>query len=89
MIISEDRLYHISHLIFDVLYKDDLLDFEDEDKGIRNIRAQLADYFSKDEKIDELVRKKINSLSKKVSESSIEWDVLYNKYYNEELKKYF
>jgi len=89
MIISEDRLFHLAHLVFDVLYNDDLLDFEDEDRVLRNIRQELTDYFKKDEKIDEIIKNKINSLTKKVYEGSIEYDVLYSKYYEQEIKKFF
>ncbi len=37
--------------------------------------------------IDELVRKKIQSLSRPVPPGSREWEILYRKYFEQELKK--
>lgn len=87
MLVSEERIYHLAHLVCDGVWKDDLLDFENEEKVLRNIRKYLIDYFSKDEKVDEIVRKKIGSLAKQVPVNSQEWEILYNKYYSQEIKK--
>ena len=38
-------------------------------------------------KIDAAARKKIESKRKTILEGSQEWDILYRKYYNEEVKK--
>jgi hypothetical protein len=40
-----------------------------------------------DVRVDGLARKKIASLSRDVPLGSPEWDVLYRKYYEEELRK--
>jgi hypothetical protein len=40
-----------------------------------------------EEKIDAGVRKKIGSQKKEILEGSEEWDILYRKYYSEELKR--
>ena len=87
MLINEERIYSLAHLICDGIWKDDLLDFEKEDIVLRNVRKFLINYFSKDEKLNVIVKNKINSLSKVVHEGSQEWDILYKKYYSEELKK--
>jgi uncharacterized protein len=88
MIFSEDRLYHIAHLLTDRIWKDDLVDYKNEDKAVRIARKVLVEYFSKDERADEVVRKRINSLKKGVYEGSREWDILYKQYYEEEMKKH-
>jgi uncharacterized protein len=87
MIFSEERIYHIAHLITDCIWKDNLVDYTDEEKAVREARRTLIDYFSKDEKVDDMVRKKIASLKKTVYEGSRDWDVLYKKYYEEEMGK--
>ncbi len=87
MLFSEDRIYHIAHLITDSAWKSDLIDYSNEEKAVREVKAVLVDYFSKDEKVDELVRKRIISLKRGVYEGSREWDVLYKKYYEEEMQK--
>lgn len=87
MIVSEERIYHLAHVIMDAPWKDDLIDYKDEAKVLKSIREVLLDYFKKDEKVSEIVRNKISSLKNKVFEGSREWEVLYNKYYEEEFKK--
>lgn len=47
----------------------------------------LTEHFQGDDKIDELVRRKIASLSRRVVPGSTEWDVLYRRYFEEELRK--
>jgi uncharacterized protein len=88
MLFSEDRIYHIAHLIIDCIWKDDLVDYKNEDKAVREARKVLVAYFSKDDRADEVVRKRIQSLKKGVYEGSREWDILYKKYYEEEMKKH-
>lgn len=87
MIFSEERLYHLAHIMTDCIWKDNLVDYSDEEKAVREARRTLMDYFSKDEKVDEIVRRKISSLKKTVYEGSRDWDVLYKKYYEEEMNK--
>ncbi len=87
MIFSEERIYHIAHLITDCIWKDNLVDYTDEEKAVREARRTLMDYFSKDEKVDNIVRNKISSLKKTVYEGSRDWEVLYKKYYEEEMNK--
>jgi hypothetical protein len=47
----------------------------------------LAEYFQRDDKIDEVVRRKIASLSRQVPPGSAEWDILYRRYFAEESRK--
>jgi hypothetical protein len=47
----------------------------------------LAEYFQRDDKIDEIVRRKIASLSRQVPPGSAEWDILYRRYFEEESRK--
>ena len=41
-----------------------------------------------DEAIDALVRRKLESQKRTIVEGSDEWDVLYRKYYEEEVQKH-
>ncbi|MBI2347945.1 MAG: DUF507 family protein [Deltaproteobacteria bacterium] len=41
-----------------------------------------------EDRVDEVVRQKIQSLSRPVPPGSREWDILYRKYLEEELKKH-
>jgi hypothetical protein len=48
----------------------------------------LTGHFQRDDKIDEIVRRKIASLSRRVVPGSTEWDVLYRRYFEEEARKH-
>jgi len=88
MLFSEERIYHIAHLLTDCIWKDNLVDYKDEDKAVKQAKRVLFDYFSKDEKVDAVVRQRISSLKRGVYEGSREWDILYKKYYDEEMNKH-
>jgi hypothetical protein len=47
----------------------------------------LHDYFQREDHIDDVVRQKIQSLSRHVPPGSREWDILYRKYFEEESRK--
>ncbi len=84
---SEDRIFTIAHKIHDRLYLDEMVDYTDEDEALRVIKKTAIDFLTLDDQIDDFLRHKIHSLKKGVQEGSPEWEVLYKKYYNEELQK--
>ncbi len=84
---SQDKIIHMAHLVDDKLYDDDLVDFEDEDDGIRFFKKVLMNYFARESEVEEKVRKKIQSLANAPFERSRDWDVLYRKYLEEELSR--
>jgi hypothetical protein len=58
---------------------------EDEEASIRReIKRTIVGELKIGEEIDQMVRKKLQSFSKKLIEGSSEWEVLYRKYYREE-----
>jgi hypothetical protein len=87
MLISEDRISHLSHKIFDKLWRDDLVDFTDEQKALSTIKSSMHQYFSVTDQIDQIVRKKLASYSQAKVPGSREWEILYQKFYKEELAK--
>ena len=84
MRLTEDRISHISHKIWDALYNDDLVDYPDDAKALKGIKAAMTNYLKIDDEIDDAVRQKIDSLKRGVAEGSREWDILYKKYQEEE-----
>ena len=86
MMLSEDKISHLSHILLNRLYDLDLIDMnEDEEASIRReIKRTIVGELKIGEEIDQIVRKKLLSLSKKLIEGSTEWEVLYKKYYREE-----
>ncbi|HZX35274.1 MAG TPA: DUF507 family protein [Thermodesulfobacteriota bacterium] len=87
MRLSEDRVSHISHLIADGVWKDDLVDFVDDEKVLTEIKRVIAGYLRIEDDADTVARDKIRSLSRNVPEGSREWDVLYKKYFEEEVAR--
>jgi len=85
--LSENRISHLAHLIIDGLWKEDLADFPNEARTLAETKGVLAEFFNLDDHLDEIVRQKIQSLSRPIPPGSREWDVLYRKYLEEELKK--
>ena len=87
MKLSEERISHLAHLIWDALYDEDLADYPDEEETLKGIKRAIFEHLKTDDQIDDLVREKIASLKRGVQEGSREWDILYRKYYEEEAAK--
>jgi len=85
--LSESRISHLAHLIVDALWKEDLADFPNEGRALSETKSVLAEYFGGEDRLDTVVRQKIQSLSRFVAPGSREWDVLYRKYLEEEVRK--
>jgi len=89
MRLSEDRISHLAHLITDGPWKDDIVDYTDEDMVIRETKRIIFEYMKLDDEVDTFLREKLKSYSRGVQEGSREWDILYKKHYEEEMKKRF
>jgi len=85
--LSEQKTLYLSNLIFNLLKKHKALSTND-DVAVRGaIKQIIMKEDALDSQIDELVRKKIASYRRKIIEGTAEWDVLYRKFFNEELDK--
>jgi hypothetical protein len=88
MLLSDDKISHLSHLILKGLTQNQRARLlEDETKVLREIKRIVVDAVKAEEEIDEIVRNKLASYSRPIYEGSPEWDVLYQKFFAEELKK--
>jgi uncharacterized protein len=85
--LSESRISHLAHLVLDGLRKDKLAEFPNEGRSLSETKQVLRDFFQREDRIDEIVRQKIASLSRHVPPGSREWDILYRKYFEEEARK--
>lgn len=85
--LSESRISHIAHLLVDGVRKARLGEFSNEGRALAETKRVLQAYFQREDQIDEIVRRKIQSLSRHVPAGSREWDVLYRKYFEEESRK--
>jgi hypothetical protein len=87
--LSREKVLHISHLILGHLDKDDGVEYFDEPQEIRQTIVKIImDEMRNDEAIDALVRRKLESQKKGIVEGSDEWDVLYRKYFEEEVARH-
>ena len=88
MRISRDKLNKLAHTVADTLAELDQVDFLEERNMIRQeARKALERLLMEETKIDAAARQKIASQRKIIVEGSQEWDILYRKYYNDEVKK--
>jgi hypothetical protein len=88
MRLSREKIVRISHHIIDHLVGSEDVDFvEDRDTIRQEIVLILQNLLKEEERVDTEVRRKIGSQKKEIPEGSAEWDVLYRKYYSEELKR--
>ena len=88
MRISRDKLNKLAHTVADSLAEIDAVDFLEERNMIRQEARKALEKLLLDEtKIDAAARMKISSQRKIIQEGSQEWDILYRKYYNDEVKK--
>ena len=85
---SEDRIKNIALNINDRLYLDNFVDYTDEDQALVVIKETLLKYFQRGDEIDEIVRNKIASQKAEIIPGSRDWDILYRKYFEEEMRKY-
>jgi uncharacterized protein len=88
MRLSRDKVNKIAHVVSDALADTPQVDFLEDRNTIRlETRKILEDLLNQEAKIDQMARQKIESQKRTILEGSQEWDILYRKYYNEEVKK--
>ena len=88
MRISRDKLNKLAHTVADTLADIAEVDFLEDRNTIRQeARKALEKLLMEETKIDAAARLKISSQRKIITEGSQEWDILYRKYYNDEVKK--
>ncbi len=88
MRVSRDKVNKVAHVVTDALAEMDDLDFIEDRNTIRlEVRKVLEELLNQEEKIDQAARHKIENQKRTILEGSQEWDILYRKYYTEEVKK--
>jgi hypothetical protein len=86
--ISREKINKLAHAVADTLAETESVDFIEDRNTIRQeTRRVLEQLMVEEAKIDAAARQKIESQRRTILEGSQEWDILYRKYYNEEVKK--
>ena len=88
MRLTRDKVNKVAHVVTDALAGTDEVEFVEDRNTIRlEVRKILEDLLNQEAKIDQSARQKIEGQKRTILEGSQEWDILYRKYYNEEVKK--
>jgi hypothetical protein len=88
MRISPDKLNKLAHTVADTLAEIDAVGFMEDRNTIRQeARKALTVLLTQEAGIDAAARTKIASQRKIIVEGSQEWEILYRKYYNDEVRK--
>ena len=88
MRLSREKVNKLAHAVADKLAEMENVDFIEDRNSIRlEARRILELLMAQEARIDAAARQKIESQRRTILEGSQEWDILYRKYYNEEVKK--
>ena len=89
MKLSREKVLKLSHLILHALNNDDNVEFFADVQEIRGeIVHMIESELKTDEAIDAVVRRKIETQKRTIIEGSDEWEVLYRKYYEDEVTRH-
>ena len=88
MKLTHEKVIQLSHRIMAAVEELDEMEIFDEPNTIRQeIVKNLNDLLLEEEKIDGTIRQRITSQKRTIPEGGAEWDILYRKYYADELRK--
>ena len=81
-------MIQVSHRVIAAIEALDEVEIYDEPNNIRQeVVKILTDLMHEEEKIDETVKGRIASQKRTIPEGGAEWEILYRKYYADELRK--
>jgi hypothetical protein len=88
MRLSREKVNRLANLVTEDLVANDTIEFIEDRNTIRlEVVKIINEELKREEDLDRDARKKIESQKRTVPEGSLEWEILYRKYYAEELKK--
>jgi len=86
--LSRDKVNKLAHTVADALAELDQVEFLEDRNTIRvEARRILEELMNEEAKIDKAARAKIEAQKRTITEGTQEWDILYRKYYGDEVKK--
>ncbi len=86
--LSDDKVTHLAHVILACVKQAPGAKLTGEEAhALREIKRVLAAELAQEEDLDRAVRTKLSSYSRPIVEGSQEWEVLYRKTFEEELRK--
>jgi hypothetical protein len=88
MLLSDEKLTHLSHLILNHFKSPAVARLKTEEVAVlREIKRVLAAEVKVEEEVEVAVRRRLASYSRPLAEGSAEWETLYRKTFEEEMRK--
>jgi hypothetical protein len=88
MRLNRDKVIHLSHLIVKALDDKELVTWLTDKNSLRTeIANMMLEDLSVEEEVDQEVRRILQSYKRKIIEGSREWDIMYQKTFEEQMKK--
>ena len=87
-LLSDEKQMHLAHVIVrSVKDMPQTTLVGDQAQALREVKGVIAEHMKVEEELEQKVRRRLESYSRPVPEGSQEWDILYPKTYEEELRK--
>ncbi|SFO93008.1 DUF507 family protein [Hydrogenimonas thermophila] len=84
----EERYSDISHKILNELWEEDLIDYSVSENQVRGVIFKaIEDYMKSFEQIEDIVLEKISHYKRKLIPGTEEYDLIFERLYEEELRK--
>jgi hypothetical protein len=87
MKLTDARILYLARESLVRLREEKLAEIPNFQVALRHARELISEWLERGDAIDVAVRKKIASLKRGVVEGSAEWNILYRRYREEELRK--
>jgi hypothetical protein len=85
--ISENRANHLAHLMREELSKQNAVSSNDDTQLLQKIKKGVTSFLNVHQEVDRLARAQISNQKKNIGEGSMEWEVLYGRFYEQELQR--
>ncbi|MGH1467575.1 MAG: DUF507 family protein [Bdellovibrionales bacterium] len=85
--ISENRANHLAHVIREALKKQKLVLDADELQLLQRVKLGVNEFIKIHNEVDGLARAQLTNQKKNIGEGSMEWEVLYGRFYEQELQR--
>jgi len=87
MRLSSGKINHLTTVLLKSLFANDKVEIFDDNENLRaKIKNEIISELKYEEVIEEQVKAKLNSYSRKIQEGSREWDILFAKEFEELLR---
>lgn len=84
----DDRFSNLAHKILNAIYEEDLVNYRVSENRIKNIISKaILDYGRRQDEIEDRVHEKLRSYKRTIRRGTDEYEILYEKFYEEEIAK--